>query len=260
MRNRPYTWLQYVEFSTGDDEDKFDAQDVLKRDEKLKDSLEVKLMEKNKRLENDYTQLKVSYSSLENNLKSKTALYEELKTKNTQLAELVQRLEEDLLRLGQKTSNGSLVEELTRTPSSTNLASGGGQSSPRTPDYGSPRVSLDASSIAPAAKEDKSILPIVINQRDRFRQRNAELEEQLRSINQKTQDLQSEIETLKADNLKLYERLRFVHVWKEEGLTVRSEVVTAAKKKELWYLCLDSIEPLYFCEYGSSGRTIDTKG
>lgn len=182
-------------------------------------------MEKNKRLENDYTQLKVSFSALENDLQSKAALYEELKTKNTQLAELVQRLEEDLLRLGQKTSNGTLVEELTRTPSSTNLASGaGGSSSPRTPDYGSPRVSLDASSIAPAAKEDKSILPIVINQRDRFRQRNGELEEQLRKINQKTQDMESEIERLKADNLKLYERLRFVHVWKEEGLTVRSNI------------------------------------
>ncbi|KAL1934315.1 hypothetical protein VTP01DRAFT_6497 [Rhizomucor pusillus] len=218
--------MKYVEFSTGDDDDKFDAQNVLNRDEKLNDSLEVKLMEKNKRLENDYTQLKVSFSALENDLQSKAALYEELKTKNTQLAELVQRLEEDLLRLGQKTSNGTLDEELTRTPSSTNLASGaGGSSSPRTPDYGSPRVSLDASSIAPAAKEDKSILPIVINQRDRFRQRNGELEEQLRKINQKTQDMESEIERLKADNLKLYERLRFVHVWKEEGLTNRSTSV-----------------------------------
>ncbi|KAI9274670.1 Golgi vesicle transport-related protein [Phascolomyces articulosus] len=194
--------MKYVEFSTGDDEDRFDAQDVLKKDEGLRESLEVSLMEKNKRLENEFTQMKVSYANIEKELTTKESTFDELKTKNTTLANLVQRLEEDLLRLGQKpSSSDSLMEELTRTPSSTNLDGN---------------------------NNDKSILPIVIGQRDRFRQRNTELESQTRSLELKLQDVQGEIETLKADNLKLYERLRFVHVWKEEqskGVTNRSTAV-----------------------------------
>lgn len=202
--------MQYVEFG---DEEGFDAQDVLKEeDHRMRESLEVRLMEKNKRLENEYTQLKVSFSNVESALEEKEKIYDELKNKNANLASLVQRLEEDLLRLGQKPATESLVDELTRTPSSTNLATSNSQ--PRTPDYGSPRVSYDASSNT--NKEDKSILPIVMSQRDRFRQRAAELEEQTRNLEVKLQDMQGEVDTLKQDNLKLYERLRFVHVWKEE--------------------------------------------
>ncbi|KAI7852062.1 CASP C terminal-domain-containing protein [Circinella umbellata] len=234
--------MKYVEFSTGDDEDRFDAQNVLRKDEELRESLEVSLMEKNKRLENEFTQMKVSYANIEKELATKESTYSELKAKNTGLASLVQRLEEDLLRLGQKpSSSDSLVAELTRTPSSTNITSAQQQqqlsqqpqtpgSGPRTPDYGSPRVSYDANSVPTkdGNNNDKSILPIVIGQRDRFRQRNTELEGQTRSLELKLQDVQGEIETLKADNLKLYERLRFVHVWKEEqskGVTNRSTAV-----------------------------------
>ncbi|CDS06133.1 hypothetical protein LRAMOSA08661 [Lichtheimia ramosa] len=217
--------MKYVEFG---DEEGFDAQDVLKEeDHQMRESLEVRLMEKNKRLENEYTQLKVSYSNVESELEEKGKIYDELKNKNASLASLVQRLEEDLLRLGQKPATESLVDELTRTPSSTNLATSNSQ--PRTPDYGSPRVSYDASSIT--NKEDKSILPIVMSQRDRFRQRAAELEEQTRNLEVKLQDMQGEVDTLKQDNLKLYERLRFVHVWKEEqnrGTVNRSTSINMA--------------------------------
>ncbi|KAI9496836.1 Golgi vesicle transport-related protein [Zychaea mexicana] len=214
--------MKYVEFSTGDDEDRFDAQNVLKKDEGVRQSLEVSLIEKNKRLENEFTQLKVSYANIEKELATKESTYKELKAKNTTLANLVQRLEEDLLRLGQKpSSSDSLMDELTRTPSNTNIAQQQQQqqsSGPRTPDYGSPRVSYDANSVpGKDGGNDKSILPIVIGQRDRFRQRNTELESQTRSLELKLQDVQGEVETLKADNLKLYERLRFVHVWKEEN-------------------------------------------
>ncbi|KAI9312004.1 CASP C terminal-domain-containing protein [Dichotomocladium elegans] len=206
--------LKYVEFSTGDD-DNFDAKAVLKKDSKMEESLEIRLMEKNKRLENDFTQLKVSFSQLEKDLEEKQEMYEEVKRKNTSLATLVQRLEEDLLRLGQKppSSGVSFAQELTRTPSNTNITAAASASQPHTPDYGSPRVSYDASA---TPKDDKGILPIVMSQRDRFRQRASELEQQTKDLEVKLADVQGEVETLKQDNLKLYERLRFVHVWKEE--------------------------------------------
>lgn len=154
-------------------------------------------MEKNKRLETEYTQIKVSHTDMKKenvlNLKS----IEDLNIKITEKTQLVQRLEEDLLRFGQKTTDST--EGLSRNSSHTNL----------TAVNGTPRQSLEST------REDKSILPIVMSQRDRFRQKNAELEERSRSLETTLQDTKMEVQSLKADNLKLYERLKFVHVWKE---------------------------------------------
>ncbi|CAO3662215.1 unnamed protein product [Rhizopus stolonifer] len=186
--------MKYVEFSTGEEE--FDAKDVL-NEESIKDSLEIQLMEKNKRLETEYTQIKVSHTDMkkENELNLKSI--EDLNTKITEKTKLIQRLEEDLLRFGQKTTDSA--EGLSRNSSHTNL----------TTVNDTPRQSLEST------REDKSILPIVMSQRDRFRQKNAELEERSRSLETTLQDTKMEVQSLKADNLKLYERLKFVHVWKE---------------------------------------------
>jgi uncharacterized coiled-coil protein SlyX len=67
---------------------------------------------------------------------------------------------------------------------------------------------------APSA--DTSILPIVTSQRDRFRQRNAELEEELRKQYQTISELRAEIKSLQADNLKLYEKVRYMQSYRED--------------------------------------------
>lgn len=170
----------------------------------IDNSLEVQLMEKNKKLENEYTQVKVSFADLQkehDQIKQKAdSLEQQLDEKKS----LVQKLEEDLLRMGQKNvAEPTILDDI---PSRARTPDGA-----RTPEL--------------KGKEDKSILPIVMSQRDRFRQRNAELEERTRSLETSLQDSRTEIQNLKADNLKLYERLKFVHVWKEgqqdKGLVVR---------------------------------------
>jgi len=59
----------------------------------------------------------------------------------------------------------------------------------------------------------------VTSQRDRFRQRNAELEEELRKQFQIISELRSEIKTLQADNLKLYEKVRYMQSYREESVS-----------------------------------------
>lgn len=165
-------------------------------------------MEKNKKLENEYTQVKMSLSDLQ---KEHEQVVKKVDTLSQQLGEkktLVQKLEEDLLRMGQKNPSETSILDALSTPTKT-----------RTPDGAlTPHIELNK------GKEDKSILPIVMSQRDRFRQRNAELEERTKTLETSLQDSRVEIQNLKADNLKLYERLKFVHVWKEgqqdKGLTV----------------------------------------
>ena len=62
---------------------------------------------------------------------------------------------------------------------------------------------------------DTSILPIVTSQRDRFRQRNAELEEELRKQFESISDLRAEVKSLQADNLKLYEKVRYMQSYRD---------------------------------------------
>ncbi|KAL0077907.1 CASP C terminal-domain-containing protein [Phycomyces blakesleeanus] len=204
--------MKYVEFANND-EDSFDAKDVLnKEDNAIRKSLEVQLMEKSKRLETDYTQLKMSFSDLQNDLQARSALCEELQAKTYEQTGLIQKLEEDLARVGQKQTT-DVSESFSRPSSSNNLAAIGSMTSTRPSLEVVHRQSQDTIG---GGKDDKSILPIVMGQRDRFRQRNTEMEEQARNMERKLQEMESEMEGLKEDNLKLYERLRFVHVWKDE--------------------------------------------
>ena len=83
------------------------------------------------------------------------------------------------------------------------------------------KKSIDASTRATpipfAPSADTSILPIVTSQRDRFRQRNAELEDELRKQYQTISELRAEIKSLQADNLKLYEKVRYMQSYREDA-------------------------------------------
>lgn len=60
-------------------------------------------------------------------------------------------------------------------------------------------------------------MPIVTSQRDRFRQRNAELEEELRKQFQIISELRTETKTLQGDNLKLFEKVRYMQSYREDS-------------------------------------------
>ena len=80
-------------------------------------------------------------------------------------------------------------------------------------------------------------MPIVTSQRDRFRQRNAELEEvcqlldvqdnilrltsfqELRKQFNIISELRAEVKSLQADNLKLYEKVRYMQSYREDAAT-----------------------------------------
>uniref|UniRef100_H3CQK4 Cut-like homeobox 1b n=1 Tax=Tetraodon nigroviridis TaxID=99883 RepID=H3CQK4_TETNG len=55
-----------------------------------------------------------------------------------------------------------------------------------------------------------SLLSIISSQRERFRSRNQELEVESRSMQQTLQALQAELDSLRADNIKLYEKIKFL--------------------------------------------------
>jgi len=174
-------------------------------------SLEVLLATKNKRILEELTKFRILHAELEASLlgvQSDLAATEADLQKQRALNE---KLENDLLQMDSHKPNGD--------------ASGAG-----TPDFGAPSDALAGldlgkkstdtptrhSPIPFASSADTSILPIVTSQRDRFRQRNAELEEELRKQFNIISELRSEVKTLQADNLKLYEKVRYMQSYRED--------------------------------------------
>jgi len=110
-----------------------------------------------------------------------------------------------------------------RAASSSAVANGTAGSAISTPaecgldglNLGAPKDSRSGTPAIPfASSADTTILPIVTNQRDRFRQRNAELEEELRKQFDIISDLRNDIKSLQQDNLKLYEKVRYMQSYR----------------------------------------------
>ncbi|THH03436.1 hypothetical protein EW145_g6255 [Phellinidium pouzarii] len=176
-------------------------------------SLETLLATKNKRIMEELTKSRNALTDLES---MAAGLSEELRVTKFELEEkrnLNEKLELDLLQLEtyKPTANGS------RSPSGKNVA--GDSLGLIDLDLRGRKSELDVSArpipFAPSA--DTSILPIVTSQRDRFRQRNAELEEELRRQFQTISDLRVEVKTLQTDNLKLYEKVRYMQSYREDA-------------------------------------------
>lgn len=81
---------------------------------------------------------------------------------------------------------------------------------------------------------ETSILPIITSQRDRFRQRNGELEEELRRQFETISELRNEIKALQADSLKLYEKVRYLQSYRDEaGPSSRVTYAAPGRDEEL---------------------------
>ncbi|KAK9412435.1 protein CASP [Crotalus adamanteus] len=79
--------------------------------------------------------------------------------------------------------------------------------------YGHPS---SASTQIPEGQVD-SLLSIISSQRERFRARNHELEAENRLMQHTMQALQSELDNLRADNIKLYEKIKFLQSYPGRG-------------------------------------------
>ncbi|ORX40652.1 CASP C terminal-domain-containing protein [Kockovaella imperatae] len=182
--------MKFVEFSGAD----FDDDDVGLPDpnadvanKELGRSLENLLVAKNRRVLDELTRLRVTWEELSAEHAKSEENLTSLQTELDRVKGLNEKLENDLMSINKGEDR-----------STTGLAG---------LDIGKDR----GASPAP----DTSILPIVTSQRDRFRQRNAELEEELRKQFESISDLRAEVKSLQADNLKLYEKVRYMQSYRD---------------------------------------------
>ncbi|KAJ7647139.1 CASP C terminal-domain-containing protein [Roridomyces roridus] len=210
--------MKYVEFA-GLDEEAEDGGDDLqlpdpnaqKANARPGKTLEALLATKNKKMLEELTKFRILQSELEASLQT---VEEQLAGTSAELGKqkiLNEKLENDLLSMNSHKSNGDLTAS---NNDSTDVLAG--------LDLGRKTDQPVRTTPIPfASSADTTILPIVTSQRDRFRQRNAELEEELRKQFQIISELRTEIKNLQSDNLKLYEKVRYMQSYSSEAVGSR---------------------------------------
>ncbi|KAH7339558.1 CASP C terminal-domain-containing protein [Rhizoctonia solani] len=226
--------MKFVEFGQDDDDEApMPDPNADKANLQQGQSLEGLLMAKNRKLLEELTKIRVAHSELESSLQ---AISEEIIHTREELEKqtsLNEKLENDLLQINQRASNGAAERE-EAAPSGQDGLSG----------LNLGRKSTNVERTA-TPQPDNSILPIVTSQRDRFRQRNAELEEELRKQFESISELRNEIKTLQSDNMKLYEKVRYMQSYRDEGSASWSSVTAQANSDLGKYRTMyeDSLNP-----------------
>ncbi|KAI2744046.1 hypothetical protein DTO013E5_3312 [Penicillium roqueforti] len=227
---RELEMIRSIEFAAGDDDEPGDgagggsAVDANGEGAKSKDknSLEQLLMARNKKLTDDLTVLRMSHRDIHGQLET---LRTELSTSKAELEKsrtLATTLENDLLRVQDEAANAfpssamSVAGTYTsRYPSSARR----GASSPTS----SIISGFDQSAVSANTMESirageavgggSGLLPMIQAQRDRFKKKNAELEEELSKLYATVKSLRQEVASLQKDNLSLYEKTRYVSTY-----------------------------------------------
>ncbi|KAJ8536001.1 hypothetical protein K7X08_034402 [Anisodus acutangulus] len=167
--------------------------------------LESLLLDKNRKVEHELTQLKVQLSERTSTLESSEANIVELTAKLNGQQRLIQKLEDDILKgYTSKERQSTLVDDW--DPSE----SGGKEASENAEQR---RVSSD--------QDQSSMLKVICNQRDRFRARLQESEEEIKRLNEKIGALTSELEKTKTDDVKLYGKICYVQDYNSERVVSR---------------------------------------
>lgn len=228
--------LKSIEFSTGDDDDSKDVvddQDGTAAKGKG-DTLEQLLLARNKKLSEELTILRVSHQDLHIRLSD---LQEEMSRTNAELEKsqnLNEKLENDLANLQSEHANafpsgasvaGTYVSRY--APPMASGRRGGGRTSPTSSIISgfNPR---DSGGGGEPMGGGSGILPMITAQRDRFKKRNAQLEQEVSETHRTVSQLRQEIAALQKDNLNLYEKTRYVSTYNRSSGTAATSSASYA--------------------------------
>ncbi|KAI9022657.1 CASP C terminal-domain-containing protein [Hyaloraphidium curvatum] len=182
------------------------------------------LMRKNKRLAAENTERALQVTELSSRITKLEGQIVDLARREAEKDRLIKRLEDDLLRVdpmragpGSVTAGPWAVSTPTLGLPSAGIvsAAAGG---PQSPPLGGPAAG-PATAAASASDQQASLIRILTAQRDRYRHRNGELEELHRKDLEQLSEYRTALEGLKEDNLKLYEKVRFLQSAAADGLS-----------------------------------------
>ncbi|CEP64426.1 CCAAT displacement transcription factor COY1 LALA0_S11e03840g [Lachancea lanzarotensis] len=180
-------------------------------------SVDSTLLKANKKLQGNLAELRGKFGGMEKESstvrKENLKLIEQLK----QLEKVNVQLESDLERMDNiSTINDTasmmsgVTRQMNRVGTSTRY---GGKLSPTSSIIGIP----EDTDIKPIESGSSTVLRMLTQQRDRLRAKTTELEKKLRQTNVNDGQLRAELGKLKADNAKMYERIRFLSSYGSKG-------------------------------------------
>jgi homeobox protein cut-like len=237
--------LKSIEFSTGDDDDPALADPATPSNQAVSengstakgkgDTLEQLLLARNKKLSDELTILRVSHQDLQSRLQSMQVDLSKANSELERAQHLNATLENDLANVHDTANaypSGASVAGtyVSRYPqSSANMGRKGRVSptssiisgfDPRSSSLGT--TSLEALRSGEPVGGGSGILPMITAQRDRFKKRNTQLENELSESHRTVSSLRQEIASLQKDNLNLYEKTRYVSTYNRAGPTASS--------------------------------------
>ncbi|KAK6201081.1 CASP C terminal-domain-containing protein [Scheffersomyces amazonensis] len=206
--------LRQIEFGQDEEDEEIDGNEEIDGDSKKIDNI---LINRNKVLTQELAQYRSEQEEIKNQLKSleESNLY--LQQELAKSHDLNEKLEEDLAEVqdsGKFNDNASLISGISRAT--------------RPGRNGSIISGFSGNNIG---SEDASILPIITKQRDRFRDRNNELEEELKKQYSAVTSMKRELNILKKDNEELYERTRYLASYNQSQQSIGSRTNSVTGKK-----------------------------
>uniref|UniRef100_A0A2P2I5R5 Protein CASP n=1 Tax=Hirondellea gigas TaxID=1518452 RepID=A0A2P2I5R5_9CRUS len=203
--------------------------------------LELLLMEKNKSLQNENTVIKQANLDLTKHISESNHEVSSLRTLTSEQKLLISQLESDLASMqsfssvyrGEGEGCPSMPEMVAEAVKGTTAVAGDelvgimverelvdGRDSvsslARSVSVASTPLNGSNGDVSSAQSAAESLLPIVSAQRERFKARNDELEADIAAKSQHVTILQNEVDTLRTDNVKLYEKIRFLQSYRGE--------------------------------------------
>ncbi|CAL8375587.1 unnamed protein product, partial [Gadus morhua 'NCC'] len=166
--------------------------------------LEVLLLERNRSLQSETASLRIANTELGGRYAELQLEFGSAVRTSGEQKDLIVKLEGDLSTmqslgsLARPEADGSDLTNMADIPEPVKEASAMFTGSGLPPHPELPQGQMD------------SLLSIISSQRERFRSRNQELEAESRSLQQTMQALQGELDSLRADNIKLYEKIKFL--------------------------------------------------
>lgn len=173
--------------------------------------LEVLLLEKNRSLQSENATLRITNSDLSVRCAELQIQLTEAVSGLAGQKELVAKLEHDLSTIQalsavhRPDAEGAAIPSLEKIPEPIKEATALFYGHPPSPSAPFPEGQVD------------SLLSIISSQRERFRARNQELEGENRMMQHTVHALQSELDNLRADNIKLYEKIKFLQSYPGRG-------------------------------------------
>ncbi|SCU96059.1 LAFA_0G04016g1_1 [Lachancea sp. 'fantastica'] len=197
------TALKKIEFGTSDEDGT---------------SVDSTLLKANKKLQSNLAELRGKFGGMEKEAitvrKENLKLAEQLK----QLEKVNVQLESDLERIDNistKNDTASMMSGVTRQMNRVGSSTRhGGKLSPTSSIIGIP----EETEVQSMEGGSSTVLRMITQQRDRLRSKTTELEKKLRQTNVNDGQLRAELGRLKADNAKMYERIRFLSSYGSKGV------------------------------------------